>query len=142
VTRQSTIPSLDGLIVRPWASHRAPMGEPTLGDYLRGADVFVHPSRADGNSNAVLEAMATGLPVIHAASGASVGFLTHGSDALLFAPGEPPALRDTIESVLRDARLRAALAEAARRRAEDFSLTSVVDRITGVYASLLDGGPA
>jgi len=61
---------------------------------------------------------------------------------LLFASGDPPALRDTIESVLPDARLRAALAEAARRRAEDFSLTSVVDRITDVYASLLDGGPA
>jgi glycosyltransferase involved in cell wall biosynthesis len=129
-----TIPSLDGLIVRPWTS--------TPGDYLRGADVFVHPARADGMSNAVLEAMATGLPVLHAASGASSGFLTHGSDALLFASGDPPALRDTIESVLRDARLRAALAEAARRRAEDFSLTSVVDRITGVYASLLNGGPA
>jgi glycosyltransferase involved in cell wall biosynthesis len=129
-----TIPSLDGLLVRRWTKD--------VVDYMRAADVFVHPARADGMSNAVLEAMATGLPVVHAASGAARGFLTDGSDALLFTSGDPAALRDALKSVLRDAPLRASLGEAARRRANDFSLTSVVDRITGEYARLLAGSQA
>jgi glycosyltransferase involved in cell wall biosynthesis len=125
-----SIPARDGLTVRPWTT--APE------DYLRAADVFVHPSHADGMSNAVLEAMAMGLPVLHAASGASAGFLSHGADGLLFACGDRRALGAAIERVLSDAQLRSTLGDAARRRARDFSLASVVDRIVREYERLLD----
>ncbi len=64
-----------GVIVRGWVD--SPLS------YLQAADVFVHPSHADGMSNALLEAMACGCAPIATEHGATNGFLRAGEDALL-----------------------------------------------------------
>jgi sugar transferase (PEP-CTERM/EpsH1 system associated) len=59
---------------------------------MRGLDVFVLPSLGEGISNTVLEAMATGLPVIATRVGGNPELVNHGVTGTLVPPGDPDAL--------------------------------------------------
>lgn len=65
-------------------------------DILKAFDVFVLPSLAEGISNTILEAMATGLPIIATAVGGNVELVTDGHNGRLFKSGDTDALRDLI----------------------------------------------
>lgn len=68
--------------------------------HLRAAAAFVLPSWAEGLSNALLEAMATGLPSVATAVGAVAEVLDGGATGLLVRPGEPPALASALAALL------------------------------------------
>lgn len=82
------------------------------------ADVFVLPTLNDCTPIAVLEAMASGLPVIASDVGAVREQVEHGVTGLLTPAAEPGALSDAIESLLCDAGRRRAMGAAGRARAE------------------------
>jgi L-malate glycosyltransferase len=117
------------VVVRGWA--RSPLR------YLQAADVFVHPSHADGMSNAVLEAMACGCAVVATAHGATRGFLTAEHDALLVPVSDPAALAGAICRVVDDHALRERLAANAHASAQRYDLARVVARIETEYQTLL-----
>ncbi|MPQ96993.1 glycosyltransferase [Modestobacter sp. I12A-02628] len=79
----------------------------------RRADVFVSPTYSEGFSNTILEAMASGLPVVSTDSVGVVDCLTSDVDGLLHEPGDVPGLRKTLERLLGDGALRARLAGTA-----------------------------
>jgi glycosyltransferase involved in cell wall biosynthesis len=83
------------------------------GDVYRLADAFVSPTYMEGFSNTILEAMATGLPIVSTAAVGVIDCLRNGENALLVPPGDVPALRDALSRLLTDAGLRARLASAA-----------------------------
>lgn len=89
------------------------LDEQRLAKALRAADLFVHPSEAEGLPNAVLEAMASGLPVVLSAIGPHRELLAAGGGVLVEDPG-PRALGDAIERLIRDPRERGRLGEEAR----------------------------
>jgi glycosyltransferase involved in cell wall biosynthesis len=94
------------------------------GDVLRaygGADVLVLPSRWEGCPNAVLEAMAHGLPVVATAVGGVPELVEHEVSGLLVPPEDPAALADALARMLGDAELRAAMGRAGRSRAAMFA---------------------
>jgi len=106
----------------------------------RRADLFVLPCiRArDGSHditpNSVIEAMAMGLPVISTRSGAITEIVDDGVDGLLVRPGDVDLLAAAIERLLRDARLRRSLGEAARRKVlERFDAERNVERRLAVF---------
>jgi glycosyltransferase involved in cell wall biosynthesis len=88
------------------------------------ADVVVAPCVADstgdrdGLPNVVLEAMASGRPVVGGDVGALSSGVLDGVTGMLVPPGEPAPLRDALRALARDAGLRAAMGRAARLRAE------------------------
>jgi glycosyltransferase involved in cell wall biosynthesis len=125
-------PSGPQVVVRGWTDH--------VVDYLRAADIFVHPSHADGMSNAVLEAMACSLAIAASRHGATEGFVRDGEDVLLFEPRDSDALAATLGSLVADRDLRARLGTAARRTAERYSIDSVVDSIEAVYLEIAGDG--
>lgn len=122
-----------GAVVRGWET--SPLA------YLQAADVFVHPSHADGMSNAVLEAMACGCALVATEHGATDRFLTAGHDALLVPVGDPDALQLALARVLADHPLRERLALHAHESVRRYDLNWVVDRIEAEYRRLVAGMP-
>jgi len=80
--------------------------------WYQAADVFVLPSRWEGLSNALLEAMSCGLPVVATAVGGNKDVIDHGRTGLLAKPDCPGAFGAAIRHMLVDTDHRAALARA------------------------------
>lgn len=93
------------------------LGADEVRERLRCADVFVLPSHWEGQPIAVLEAMATGLPVLVTAVGANPDVVRDGVDGLVVPPHDPAALADALGRLLGDPDLRRRLGAAARQRA-------------------------
>jgi glycosyltransferase involved in cell wall biosynthesis len=107
--------------------------------HLRTAAAFVLPSWHEGLPNALLEAMATGLPCVATAIGGTTDVATEESDALLVPPGDAAALAKALLRILTDADLAGRLGAAARRRVvADFSLDTTVTRYEQVYREMRD----
>jgi len=105
---------------------------------LRQADVFLLPSYAEGLPMALLEAMAYGLPVVTTPVGGIPQAIAHGETGLLIDPGDVPALRSAIESLLAEPGRARSLGMAARRLVrERYDVGLVQDRVAAVYAELL-----
>lgn len=107
-------------------------------DYLAKTDIFVLPSRAEGLSNALLEAMAAGLPCMATDIAANAEVIQDGYNGLLTPEGNEGAMAQALLRLIEDETLRAQLGEQARRTAvEHYSLDAVVDRYIELYQSLL-----
>lgn len=109
----------------------------TLLPYL---DVFVLPSIWEGMSNALLEAMAAGKPVVATSVGGNPELITHEKTGLLVPPADAEALAAAILRLVRDPALARSMAEAARQRvASEFTLERMVRRLEQLYDDSLGG---
>ncbi|MFC5803552.1 glycosyltransferase [Streptomyces formicae] len=105
--------------------------------YLARADVVVLPSLFEGSSNAVMEAMAAGRPVVATAVGGTPELLEDGRGVLV-APADPVALADGIQSVLGDPDTAAVLGRRAREWAlANLTADVMVDRYVSLFQTLL-----
>lgn len=105
---------------------------------LAAMDVFVLPSLAEGISNTVLEAMATGLPVIATSVGGNLELVEEGYNGHLVPVGDSMALARALASLLENEQERLRQGSNARQRVSkrfDWSLT--VGAYLGVYDELL-----
>jgi glycogen synthase len=108
----------------------------------RAADVFVSPTYSEGFSNTILEAMASGLPVVSTESVGVVDCLRHDENGLLHEPGDVPALRKALERLLADAPLRRRLAETALEEVRRLYSWPVLARsMADVYDEVAGTGP-
>lgn len=106
---------------------------------LRGFDLFVLPSLAEGISNTILEAMASGLPVVATVVGGNPELVEDGVTGRLVPPANPLALADVMRVYLENPKLVRAHGLAGRRRVEErFSLETMVGAYAELYASLLE----
>jgi sugar transferase (PEP-CTERM/EpsH1 system associated) len=105
---------------------------------LRSLDVFVLPSIGEGISNTILEAMASGLPVVATAVGGNPELVAHGATGALVPASDATALGDALVPYLDDGGLRAAHGAAGRRAVEArFSLDAMVAAYLDVYDAAL-----
>lgn len=110
-------------------------------EHLQQADIFVLPSRAEGISNALLEAMALGLPVVVSNIPGNVDVVEHEKNGLHFSVEDPESLAQTLASLLDQPELREQLGGAARQAVEDcYSLRYVADRYIAIYRELISTG--
>jgi glycosyltransferase involved in cell wall biosynthesis len=82
--------------------------------YYEVADVFAISSLSEGSPNVLLEAMATGVPVVASAVGGIPEIVTDQQQALLVRPRDPRALADALVRILTNQHLAQALSQAAR----------------------------
>jgi glycosyltransferase involved in cell wall biosynthesis len=106
--------------------------------FLAGLDVAVLPSRAEGMSNAILEYMAAGRPIVASATGATPELIRDGIEGLVVPPGDTTALVGAIRRLLTDRNLAQRLGASARRRAQDrYSRAAMVRRFEEFYIQLV-----
>jgi glycosyltransferase involved in cell wall biosynthesis len=94
---------------------------------ISSSDLFILSSRWEGFGNVIIEAMACGVPVI--STDCPFGpneIITDGVNGLLVPVGDVEAMADAILALLQDNALRSRLAEAGRKRAEEFSVDKMV----------------
>jgi len=108
---------------------------------LRASDLFVHPSREEGFSNAILEAMAAGLPVVACDVGGNPEAVVDGETGRLVPPRDPERFACGMVELIADESKRKIFGEAGQRRAsERFSLDRMVGEMESLYESLARGG--
>jgi glycosyltransferase involved in cell wall biosynthesis len=108
---------------------------------LAALDVFVLPSRTEGMSNALLEAMATARPVVATAVGGTPEVVSDGQTGLLVPADAPAAMATAIRRLLADHDLAGRLGAAARQTVEArYGAKSMVRRLEAVYAAVASSG--
>lgn len=112
-------------------------------EVIHGLDVFVLPSLNEGISNTLLEAMASGLPVVATAAGGNVELVEEGRTGRLVQPSDVQSLTRVLAEYVADQSLRHRHARAARGRAvERFALDTMVNNYQAVYEELVSNGRA
>lgn len=112
-------------------------------EILRACDVFVLPSINEGISNTILEAMATGLPVVAGRVGGNPEVVVDGQTGALYDAAKSGALAAALLPYVTDARRRRAHGQAGRERAVTcFGLDAMVRRYQELYEELLTPAPA
>ena len=102
---------------------------------MRSLDMFVLPSFNEGISNTILEAMATGLPVIASRAGGNPELVEHGQSGFLVDPRDPSQMAERIAGYVTDAGMRAEHGARGRNLAKQrFSIAAMVRGYEAVYA--------
>lgn len=105
---------------------------------LRALDIFVLPSRSESSSNALLEAMATGLPIVATRVGGTAGLIEHQRTGLLIPPRDPAALAQAIRCLLDDPVLSDRIrAEARAVVCSRFGSEQMLTRLEHLYEDVL-----
>ncbi len=105
---------------------------------LAASDVFCLPSRSEGFSNALIEAMGSRLPCVATRVGGNGEALTEGVDGFLVESEDADAMGDRLLRLLRDPKLRQGMGLAARKTVESqFSMSAMMARLAGIYRELL-----
>jgi glycosyltransferase involved in cell wall biosynthesis len=104
--------------------------------YMAKADVFALTSRYEGFGNVLVEAMASGVPVVATASAGTREVVADGVNGLLVEPHTPEAVAAALERVLADRVLRHALADGARASAPEYAVPKIVAEYHAIFQEL------
>jgi len=109
-----------------------------LRKHLAAADIFVLPSRSEGFSNAIIEAMAAGLAVIATDVGGNAEAVEDGVSGVIVPPEDPDALAEAIAELLADPVRTRIMGSAGKAiAAKRFSVHAMMDHTTNAYRRLL-----
>jgi glycosyltransferase involved in cell wall biosynthesis len=113
-----------------------------VADWLRRAEIFVHPARWEGFGLALLEAMLAELPVVASAVSAIPEIVVDHETGFLVPPDDVTRFTDAVGSLLGDpARARAFGAAGLARAHSSFSVAAMANATIDVYRSVLGGAP-
>ena len=116
-------------------------GVTDMRQHLSAADIFVLPSRSEGFSNAIIEAMAASLPVVATNVGGNSEAVKDGFTGFLIPPDDPAALAAAISRLLSDQSQAKAMGAAGKAIvAENFTTEVMMTRIARAYEKLLSKG--
>ena len=108
-------------------------------DVYGKGDIFVSPTYAEGFSNTILEAMASGLPIVSTDSVGVRDCLTHQENALLTQPGAIVALAKALKELILNEKLREKLAKTAKKEVENkYSWPVVAEQLDAVYQKIFE----
>lgn len=105
---------------------------------MQFVDFLVLPSREEGLSNVILEAMAAQLAVLASDVGGNPELIEHGRSGLLFGSDDAPSLAANLQQLTNNPDLRQQLGKAARQHAQQhYSLQALVEHTQAVYRRVL-----
>lgn len=113
-------------------------GTKDVAPFLKAADLFLLPSATEGLSNAMLEAMATGLPVLATRVGGATDLINHGESGWLIPPDNPAELQAAFLKLVTDTDFRLKLGAAARERIlRDYKLEATAEKLHALYQRVM-----
>jgi glycosyltransferase involved in cell wall biosynthesis len=105
--------------------------------YFRDSTILINPSIVEPFGISIVEAMASGVPVIATNVGGIPEIINHGSTGFLVPPASPEKLAASINSLLSDFYLRAKFGDASRKRVMGkFTWNNAAKNLNNVYNSL------
>jgi glycosyltransferase involved in cell wall biosynthesis len=108
-------------------------------DYLRAGDIFLFPSKQEGMPNALLEAMASGLPSVASKISGTEDLIEQGSNGYMFPLEDEPAYGRALVELLSNPELTQRVGEQARRFVErSYSLRALSANYERIYRDLID----
>lgn len=111
-----------------------------VSEIIQSFDIFVLPSLNEGISNTLLEAMATGIPVIATAVGGNTELVQDKVCGRLFSPNDTDTLSQLLIDYCLDIKLRQVHGSAARQIALDrYSLSAMVAQYEAIYDQMCKG---
>jgi glycosyltransferase involved in cell wall biosynthesis len=117
------------------------LGFASLPDFFAMIDVLAVPSWEEPFGIVVLEAMASGIPVVSTACGGPLDIITSGIDGLLVSPRNPAELAAALRSLGQSEPLRKDIVQHARSRVEqEYDIAKVIPRAQEFYRRLLGEG--
>ena len=112
----------------PGIIHKGPLDHDLLPKYLNCSDVFVLPTRSEGCCNAIVEALAIGLPVI-SSEGAFNDDILDKYNSIRVDPDDVDAIASAIKKLKEDAQLRQQMSEYSISRREEYSINGRAKKI-------------
>ena len=107
--------------------------------YHRSADIFCSPATGhESQGYVLLEAMASGVPVVASNIDGYASVITHGADGVLVRPKDVNDLADALTALVRDPKRRRELAVEGRLRVEEYGWPRVTQQVLSYYERLLD----
>jgi glycosyltransferase involved in cell wall biosynthesis len=101
------------------------------------ADLFVLPSKTEGMSNSLLEAMAAGLPVVASKVGGNKDVIEDQQSGFLVDWEDTTLCAEMLLTLLSDTELRQRMGNAARRQVSAFAMSDVAERYHDLYQAVL-----
>jgi len=125
-----------GLLDKAWLAG----SRDDIPDLMRALDLFVLPSINEGISNTIIEAMATGLPVVATQAGGNPELVIPDKTGMLVPPKDVAAMATVLNLYFRNSDLCEAHGSAGRTRVlNQFSLQTMIDSYFSIYDQLLSG---
>jgi len=129
------------LQVHPYVEFRDILTKQEMLREYREADLFVLPSFGEGFPNSLLEAMASGLPVIATRVGAVPEVIEDNVNGILIEPGDPGALTRAVKKILNNPQLRETLGRNNKEKVKQFTSQRGVLELDSIYRELLRTPP-
>jgi len=105
---------------------------------LQALDAFILNSKTEGMSYAILEAMASGLPIVATNVGANAELISHGVEGYLYRPGDLKSLTGTMVELMRNENLLLKMGQKAREKvAKSYSITKMESSYKNLYEEVL-----
>lgn len=108
-----------------------------LAKIYASADIFTFPSRTETFGNVVLEAMASGLPVIGVNSGGVTDIIEHGVNGFLADPGNSSEIARYLDLLIDNSRLRQEISVNAHRSSKKWSWPIIFDKLIDSYQEVI-----
>lgn len=126
--------AFDALEVSVCAGH---LDGPELARAVASADVLIHPSRTEAFGNVVLEAMASGLPIVSSATDSSKVLIKDGQSGLLCPPADLDCFVKKVAQLAGDTNKRRAMGAEARISSSAFTWDGACESVLEAYSSIL-----
>jgi len=107
-------------------------------EYMTASDVLVLPSLSEGFPNVILEAMASGLPIIATKVGGVPEIINNEVNGFLIDPKNPQQICEKILLIFKDKKLREKISQNNKMEAKKYSWESVIDNLEKVYYKITD----
>ena len=125
--------------VAPAVNFAGRLAREAIAKLYQSADVALNPSRVDNMPNSVLEALASGVPVVSTHVGGVPDMVEHDRTALLVPPQDAQAMADSVARLLTDRELAHRIASAGLADVQQFGWSVLRQKWIDIYASLAPG---